>query len=815
MFVNHPISAAMDSFLRDLSFAIRGLRRAPGFTAVAALTIALGIGGSTAIFSVVNTVLLRPLPFGSGEQLVRVQQTVGRPDGSAGRVGVSQLNFIEIRRRSGFIESAVAHRFRSLTVTGGDDPQRVVGIQVSDRWLPTIGVAPLLGRGFTPDEERLGADARVVMLGFALWQSRFGGAPSAVGGAISLDGVPHTIIGVMPRGYAYPYTAQLWVPLRVDAARGESRDMNVTARLRPGASLEQLQRELDGITGELVREHAVNRQMAGLVARPLRVELVGDFARVLLALLGAVAFVLLIACVNVANLLLTRGAARQREFAIRAALGASRARQIRLLLTESLLLSCAGGVLGAAAAVWVAGAFTPLIPESMRDVVPAVQIDPQLLGFALAISVLTGLVFGSYPAWSASRPNLSEVMKAGASANRRGLRPLQVLVVAEVALSVVLLVGGGLLVRDLELRLSAETGIDIENAMTLSIGFPETRYAATETRVEFLRALEERMAAERGITAAGMSTIIPFGSSNTVATVQAEGSVFDSTSSANHRLVTAGYFDALGIPLVRGRLITPRDVASALPVAVISQSMARRFWPGEDPIGRRVRQTSAEGAPWVTVIGVVGDVQERDGMAETWYLPYAQGAQLMPVSFATLRIVVVARGASGADATVVSAVRRAIRALDPSLPVFDVAALRDLHVAEHGTARLGASISAAFAGLGLVLAAIGIYGVVSYATSRRRREIGVRMALGARGEDVLRDVLVRGGSLVAAGLAIGLACALATSRLVSSLLAEVPPYDPVTFFAVVVVLGFVGLVAAYVPARRAARIDPMQALREE
>ena len=806
----------MESLIQDLRFAMRGLRRTPGFTAVAALTIALGIGGSTAIFSVVNTVLLRPLPFGDGERLVRIQQTVDRPDGTLGRVGVSQLNFAELRERSRAIESMVAHRFRSLTVTSGDEPQRVVGIQVSDGWLPTIGVAPFQGRGFTREESELGGDARVVMLGHSLWQSRFGGNASALGATIGLDGVPHTIVGVMPPAYAYPYGAELWVPLRVDPARGESRDMNITARMREGTTVEQLQRELDGIAAELASLHTVNRQMAGLVARPLRVELVGDFASVLLALLCAVGFVLTIACVNVANLLLARGAARRRELGIRAALGASRLRQVRQLLTESLLLSVAGGILGVTIAVWIAGALTPLIPEPLRDVVPGVQIDPRLLGFAIAVSVFTGLAFGSYPAWSASRSNLSDVMKSGLLGGGRGsMRPLQALVIAEVALSVVLLVGGGLLLRDLQLRLAGDTGIDTEGAVTLSIGFPESRYAGSDTRVEFMRALQERLAAEPGIVAGGMSTIIPFGSSNTLATVQPERSALDSTSTVNHRLVTSGYFGALGIRLVRGRSLSEQDVATGLPVAVISEAMARRLWPGEDPIGRRVRQVSVEGAPWVTVVGVVGDVRERDDMQETWYLPYAQGARFMPVSFSTLRIVVVARGAGEATAQVVPAVRRAIRSLDPTLPIFDVATLGSLHVAEHATARLGASISGAFAALGLILAAIGIYGVISYATGRRRREIGVRMALGARGADVMRDVLSSGGMLVVSGLIIGLLAALAAGRLVRSLLAEVPAHDPMTFAAVALVLGVVGLLAAWIPARRAARVDPMVALREE
>ncbi len=807
----------MNTFLQDIRFAIRGLRRAPGFTVVAALTIALGIGGSTAIFSVVNTVLLRPLPFGNGDRLVRIQQTVARPDGSLGRVGVSQLNFAEVRERSRSVESTVAHRFRSLTITSGDEPQRVVGIQVSGGWLPTVGLEPSLGRGFSRDEELLGADARVAMLSDRLWRSRFGADRHAVGSTIGLDGIPHTIVGVMPPGYSYPYSAELWVPLRVDPARGESRDMNITARLRGGVTVAQFQRELDEIASQLVSDHPVNRQMAGLVARPLRVELVGDFGKVLLVLLAAVGLVLLIACVNVANLLLARGASRRRELGIRAALGATRARQLRQLLTESLALSCGAGILGVTIAIWISAALTPLIPEPLRDVVPGVEVDPRLLGFAIAVSILTGIAFGSYPALNASRANLAEVMKSGASAPERGkLRPLQLLVTAEVAFSVILLVGGGLLLRDLSLRLSAETGVDLEGAATVSIGFPESRYAETGTRVAFMSALQEQLDATPGVAAAGMSTIIPFGSSNTLATVRAEGSSsLDTMSTVNHRLVTPGFFDALGIRLVRGRLISAGDVEASLPVAVVSQSMARRFWPGEDPVGRRVRQASAEGAPWVTVVGVVADVQERDGLDETWYLPYAQAARFMPVSFSTLRIVVVARGRGTETATIIPAVRRVIRSLDATLPVFDAATLADLHAAEHGTARLGAGISAAFAALGLALAAIGIYGVVSYATTRRRREIGIRMALGARAADVVRDVVVSSGAMVGAGLVAGLLGAFAASRLVSAMLAEVPPHDPMTFAAVATVLATVGFIAAWLPARRAARIDPMVALREE
>jgi predicted permease len=808
----------MDTLLQDLRFAARSLRRVPLFSLGAILTIALGIGGTTAIFSVVHTVLLRPLPFGGGERLVRVQQTVARPDGSLGRVGISQLNFAALRERSRSIESVVAHRFRSFTTPGehGAEAARVVAIQVSDGWQRTVRVAPALGRTFSADEERAGPDARVAVISDALWRRRYGGAPDVLGRSLTLNGAPHTIIGVMPPGYAYPYGAELWVPMAIDVTAGTPRDMNVTARLRPGVTGAALAAELDRLGAELRAEHAANREMAGFAAIPMRTELVGDFGRVLLALLGAVAFVLLIACANVANLLLSRAHARRHEMAIRAALGAARRRIVRQLLVESTLLAIVGGGLGLLLTLGLVEWLGALIPESLGEVIAGVGIDGRVLAFTLGLSLLTGVAFGLVPAWRASSPNLVDALKSGGRGSSGGLRLLHALVVAEIAVAVVLLAGGGLLLRDLERRLSADLGIVTAGAISMNVALPEAEYADAARRAELVRQLEERLTTLPGVRAAGVTTILPFGSGNTLASVEIAGRAGDARQTVNHRLVTPGFFPALGIRLLRGRLLDARDDARAAPVVVISEAMARRYWPAEDPIGRLVRHagsSSPASRPWHTVIGVVSDVAENE-IPETWYLPYAQGTVGQPVSWSTLRVVLVAR-ATGDPAALVPAMRRAVEAVDPGVPVFDVASLETLHASELAGQRLSATLTGSFALLGLLLAAVGIYGVVSYATSRRTREIGIRMALGAERGVVLRHELARSGGVVLAGLGLGLAGALIVARLMRGLLAEVAPHDPVTLASVSLLLAAVGMLAAYLPARRAARVDPAVVLRPE
>ena len=802
----------LETVVADVVIALRQLRRAPGIAVGAILTIALGVGGGTAIFSVVDTVLLRPLPFGNDEELVRIQQTVSRPDGSANRVGVSQANLLEIRERSRLLASTVGHRFRSMALSGAELPERVVGIQVSDGWLETIGVAPAVGRGFTMDEHRRGEP--VVVLGYRLWQRRFHSERSAIGSSLAVDGVAHTIVGVMPSGYAYPYDADLWVPLGLDPANAGARDLNVTGRMLPGVTAEDMQRELAPIAASLVRDRSENRQMAGIVARPMRVEVVGDSAHLLYALLGAVAFVLVIACVNVANLLLARATTRRREFSIRAALGASRARIAQQLLTESVLLALLGGALGIAAALVAGDGLSALIPASMRDLVPVVQTDVRVLLTMIGVCVATGVAFGAVPALRASRVSLSQTITAGNVASAVGsFRMLHVLAVTEVSVAVALLAGGGVLLRDLQARLTADTGIDAAGVLTASVSFPESRYAEAGVRSRFVEELERRLTAVPGVSAAGVITIIPFETSNTLATIVLDGAPDAAPSSVNHRLVSPGAFGALGVRLVRGRLLNEHDVAGTMPVAVVSESMARRYWPERDPLGARIRSAAGPGE-WTTVVGVVSDIRQLDAMAETWYVPYAQAAPHVAVTFATLRLGVVMRG-HGDIASLVTALRGIVAEIDPALPVHDARPLTQGHEELHATARLGATITGAFAMLGLVLAAIGIFGVISYATSRRTREIGIRMALGARPVDVMRGALRESLGLVGAGVVVGVVLAAGATRLIASTLIEVGALDPVSFGGAVVMLMLAGAVAGYLPARRAARIDPLRALRTE
>jgi predicted permease len=810
----------MDTFLQDLRFAARTFRRNPGFTIAALLTLALGIGGTTAVFSVVNAVLLRPLPFAGGDRLVRVVQTLESPDGSTREVSVSPLNFSEMRSRSRLLTGAVAHRFRSFIAgaSGDGEPERVVGIRVSERWLPTLGIQPALGRGFSAEEEQVGEGSRVVLVSDGLWRRRFAGDRNAIGAELELDGEMHTVIGVLPRGFNFPYEADLWLPMRLDPNVGTPRDLNVAARMAPGVTLDRLQRELAEVGRQLAIEHPINREMVGLRARTMRTELVGDFRTVILVLFAAVGFLLLIACANVANLLLARAAVRRAEVGIRAALGASRWRQVRQLLTESVLLSAAGGLAGFLLTLLGTEWLDVLIPERMRTVLPTVAIDARLLSFTAFVAVLTALLFGLVPALKGSRTKLHEVLKdsgrSSGGASKHGL--LRALVVAELALAVVLLTGGGLMLRDLRHLLGVDMGIATEGLVTMNIAFPESRYADPSARTSFVRDVEERVRAVPGISAAGVTTIIPFGSGNTLASIEIEDrpATRDVQPSVNHRLVSPRFFAAMGMPLLRGRAFTDGDREGSLPVVIINQAMAQRYWPGEDPIGKRVRHGGAQGdRPWFTVVGVVGNVAE-DEIPETWYLPYAQGSRGAPIAWSTLRVVLAVRSASGAVAQL-DDVRRAVWEVDPGLPIFDVATIDRLYSDELSQQRLGTMLFGIFAALGLLMAALGIYGVMAYATTQRRREIGIRMALGADARRILRTVLSDAVVLVVVGLAVGLIAALGVTRFMSGLLSEVSPRDPATFAVVAAVLGVVALAASYIPAWRATRVEPVLALKQE
>ena len=807
-------TALIDSLFGDIRFAFRTCKRSPTFAAGTIATIALAVGGATAIVSVVSAALLRPLPMRDDARVFRLQQLVARPDGGTTRVGLTQLNLTEILKRSRTIEYAVGHRNRALTLAGPTEPERVVAGQVSAGWLAAVGVTPVLGRGFTPEEETEDMPAHVVVIGYGFWTRHFANAPAAIGRTISLDGTPRTIVGVMPRGYAYPYDADLWLPYRLDPSAGDSRDLNVTARVRAGVTRAQLDAELRELASALKREVPANRLLGGIGARPIRSELVGDVS-ILYGLLGAVAFVLLVACVNIANLLLVRGAAREREFGIRAALGAGRGRQVRQLLTESLVLSLIGGLIGILLARAAVGALTPLIPDPLNQIIPRVEIDAPVLLAALGVCVATGLAFGIAPARRASRVDVMTTLKSSKTAtSRSGSGPLPVLVVVQVAMAVVLVTGGGLLLRDLDRRLRSDIGVDARSVMTLNIGFPEERYRATAARQRFVRDLDARLHSLPGVVSTGMTTILPFGSGNMIAPVRLDAATPDARGTVNHRLVTPGLFPALGIRLLKGRLLDAHDDDAAAPVAVVSASMAARFWPNDDPIGKRLQQDGVAGAPMTTVVGVVNDVIQLGEMRETWYLPYEQGIRHLPISTQTLRIVVVARGRSDA-ANLTPSLRAAIHEIDPGLPLFYITPFEALVAESLSVARLSTTLVGCFALLGLLLAAFGIYGVVSYAASHRRHEIGVRIALGASVPHILSEIAGRAGVCVGIGIVLGLVGSIVASVLLRSVLVQTAPTDPLSLTLAVSILGIVGVLAAYIPARRAAGMSPLHALRSD
>ncbi len=811
----------LEILAQDVGFALRLMRKNLGFTAVAVLTLALGIGANTAIFSVVNAVLLRPLPFADEDRLVRLYDLSHREGGEGVRVGHSQRNFFTIREQAQSFESVAAQAYQVLSLTLDEGPGRVVCIGVSESWLETLGVQPIRGRGFSPNEEKAGSDSRVVLVSYGFWQRRLGGDPAPVGRTIVLDGQSHTIIGVMPRGFNYPYGSEMWRPRVFDPTNGRSHMLNAQARLKPGVTRQQAQAELDIISQRLEREYPETNRGYTLLLRATRDSLVDNNQTVILLLLVAVGFVLVIACANVANLLLARSVMRQKEFAVRAALGASRFRQLRQLLTESILLSLVGGALGVLFAHWVVRFLVALLPRRMSDIMDEVHIDTTVLVFSLLVAFAVGALVGLVPAFRVSRFNLQELLKEGgrSGAGSSGHRLLSALVVGEIALALVLLTGAGLMVQNLYRLQNSDLGFSTENLVSMQIAFPEATYADPSARIIFVQQALERVRALPGITGAGVINIFPFTDGNRLAGFALEGQPEDPDRApmVNHRVVSPGYFGMMKVPLVRGRWFTERDSSNSQPVVLVSESMARRYWPGEDPVGKRVRVVPSEaGAPWLTVVGVVGDVvQPRlgDDIEETWYVPYAQSLE-PGTSWTVMEIYLAVRTAID-PAVAVDSVKRAIWQVDKTLPVYDVISGASFYAETISPKRVSTILGVCFSALGLFMAVLGIYGVASYAVSQRTHEIGIRMALGAQPGDILRWILRQGILLVLLGVAIGLAGAVALTRFMSSLLSEVEATDPATFAGVAFLLAAVALLACYIPARRATKVDPMVALRCE
>jgi putative ABC transport system permease protein len=809
-------------FLQDLRFALRGLAKQRGFTLVALLTLALGIGANSAIFGIVNAVLLRPLPYQDPDRVVLLWSHWT----NWSKTWVSQGELVDYQEEARSLEHVAAFSSTSFNLTGGGDPLRVRAAQVQPDVFTALGARPIAGRVFTAEEDRPGHE-HVVMLTEGLWRSQFGSDPSVIGRAIQLDAEPYTVVGVLPAelrlplDYASRTFTQIWVPLALEAndpqARG-NHGLNALGRLRPGASLAQAQAEIDTITRSFFQRYPnMYDTEFGLTLIPAPREVFGDVRPALLVLLMAVGAVLLIACANVANLLLARSEARQKELAIRVVLGARRGRIVRQLLTESLVLATLGGAAGIALAYGLTQGLVALDPLKIPRV-QDIAIDGRVLAFTAAISFVTGILFGIVPAMQSARADLQPALKEGGRDSRVATGWLRrVLVVGEVAASVVLVAAALLLARSFARLLDVDAGFNPANVLTLRTSLPNQAYTEPAAMVRAYAEVARRLRQSPGVQAAGAVTGLPLASTRGDWGIRIEGRPADNQRSiaADWQVVTPGYFEAIGTPLRAGRTFTDADAANTLPVIVVNETMAKKFWPGISAIGRRMMMGG--NGVWITVVGVVADVHHR-GLdllpRPEMYRPHTQfrygGADAPAVPTMTWVV-----RTSGDPRAATGFARAAIHAVDPSLGVSDVVTMEQVLADSTSDRRLNMLLFALLGGLALALATIGVYGVVAYSVTQRTHEIGVRMAIGAKPGDVIRMVLNEGGRLAIAGVAAGSVAAVAGARLIRGLLFEVSATDPLTFAGVAIGLLGIALLASYIPARRATRVDPMIALRGE
>ena len=813
----------MERLLQNLRYSVRMLRKNPGFTFIAVLTLALGIGANTAIFSVIDAVLLRPLPFKEAERLVAVWSTTERNPQS--KQHVSSPDLADWRAQSRSFESLSGWFIYELTLTGNGEPVRVKGAGVNGDILTLLASAPELGRTFRPEDDH------VVVLSHRLWQRRFNSDTSIVSRNITLNGESYTIVGVMPQGFQFPIgpdPVDLWATWDFakypgPTQRRDARLLDVIGRLRPAITVTQAQAELDGIAAALREQYPDTNKEIGARIIPAAEDLVGVHRRALLVLFGAVGFVLLIACVNVANLLLAKAAGRRREMAVRAALGASRRSIVLQLLTESLLLALAGGTLGFLIAMWGVDALLALNPDYLPGA-NRIGMDGRVLAFTMMASLATGVLFGLVPAWHASKIDLTTALKDGdrtvtEGAGRRRLRGS--LVIVEVALSIVLLAGAALLINSFWRLRQVDPGFDSRNVLTFRLSLPYEKYDAPQAG-EFFRQLQTRLQTIPGVRAA--STILPLPLNgdpvfdNLDASFDTRLDIKGRTVAPNERpridgrTVQPDYFHAMGIRLVSGRDFNERDNAEATQVAIINETLARQHFPNEDPIGKRIRLNSVfiQGEPPLRqIVGIIGDVKHRNLSMETRpevYVPLAQDP------FQEFFVVVKTESDPHSFA---GAVRNEVQALDKDLPIYNVQALDERLGASIAQERFNTVLIATFAALALLLTAVGLYGVMSYDVAQRTHEIGIRQALGAQPRDVLKLIIGQGAALVLIGTVIGLMASFALTRLMKGLLFDVSATDPLTFALVTLLLAGVALAALYVPARRATEIDPVIALRDQ
>ena len=820
----------MNGLLQDLRYALRQLRKSPGFTVIAIITIALGIGATTAMFSVVNGILLRPLPLREPDRLLAIGEydtRNGQPGNAMGTV--SYANMADVRARNHSFEGVAAYDWREATLTGLREPLHVNMAHVNVGLFGLLGIQPFLGRGFQPDEDQPGH--YVAIVSHKLWRTHMNGDAHVLGRNITLNGRSYSVVGVMPSGFQFPITADtrdVWLTFSRDAEVDNPGDTPVVsqrgnhtyaaiARLKPGVTLAQASADLSSIAHELAKEYPGSNAYSGIAAMPELESLIGDTRTPLLVLLAAVGLVLLIACANVANLLLVRSGGRAQEIGVRAALGATRLRLMRQLVTESVVLSFAGALLGTGTASWMLQGVLHFYPSNLPRA-DEIGIDPHVLLFSAGLAVVTGILFGLAPALQVSSPNVASTMRDGGRTTTTGIGTSRLrsgLVIGEVALGVMLLVGAGLLLRSLHRLSRVDLGFNPDHLLTASFDLSETRYNPDQ-QDRFIRDLLGRVKRLPGVTAASGAMPVPLG-------IDSWGISFNwpdhpvpeqSEPSAGVYVVSAGFFETMQMPLRRGLTFDDRDQRNSPPVVIVTEAFARKFFPNQDPIGHKIRIGAGEGGARANyntreIIGVVGDIRNSNLDKEpdaAYYIPLPQLAWGPPT--------LVVRTATD-PGIIAGEIRKVLSAMDGDVPLYAVRTMDDYLALDLGRARFQALLLGLFAGMALILTAIGLYGVMAQAVSQRTHEIGVRMALGATQESVRTMILRRGTILTLAGTAIGVVGALALARLIESLLYQIPPHDPFTYVTVCMVLGFVAIAASYLPALRATRVDPVVALRYE
>jgi putative ABC transport system permease protein len=804
----------LETFLQDVRFAFRMLRKNPGFTAIAVLTLALGIGANTAIFSVINAVMLRPLPYKNPSRLVMVWSDHHLRGGPA-HEWTNPADFYDWRAQSKSMEDMAVFAGWGPTLTGRTEPELLTGSRVSYSLFSVLGVAPEFGRDFTTEDDKPNGP-RVVIISHDLWQREFHSDPAQIGRQINLDGNGYSVIGVMPAGFSSPIIAnrEIWTPLQAPSRGRGNAVIRAIGRLRPGSSLAQAQAEMDGIASRISQAYPQTNARIGVSLVPLQEQISGPVRTPLLVLLGAVCLVLLIGCSNVANLLLARAADRQREISVRIALGAKRSRLVRQLLTESCLLAFVGGAAGLLLAVWGMRALAAQLPPAIASV-SHVGLDPVVLAFTLGIALFTGIVFGLVPAFQASRVHLNETLRLsgrGSTSGKGRHRLRNVLVVADVALALALSVGAGLLLKSFVRLSSVDLGFQADHLLTVNLFLPRTSYPNDPQIDNFYSQLEQKVGALPGVLGVTDVSDPPLAGGGSDTSIFIEGRPIPAPTDMPdiwYSSVTPSFFKTLGIPLIRGRVFDDRDIANKPAVVVINESMSRRYWPGEDPIGKRIGTGSPEKPDWSEIVGVVHDIKffglDKD-QPPSMYAPLAE----LPQRGMTLMVRTV-----GPPLNLSSAVRQTVWAQDSNLAVPKFATMQDSVDLAAQQARVISTMTTLFALIALVLAAVGLYGVMAYIVTERTNEIGIRIALGASRSDVLNMILGGALRLGLIGVATGLVASYFLTHLLSGLLFGVQPTDPATFAAVGLLLIGVSLFASYIPARRAMRVDPMVALRYE